>query len=118
MENSGVSQGTLICRQRIRFPAPMDSNFYDILDFNIGREMEFYGRVFKVTDCDTFTRNFLNRCGIAVPDPITTPMDPFMVKRNRMKEGMMPKKPSTTVDALGKFLANDKKVYVPNYSKF
>lgn len=47
VENSGVAQGTLICRQRIRFPPPMDANFYDILDFNIGREMEFYGRVLK-----------------------------------------------------------------------
>lgn len=127
VENSGIPQGkniticlqlfinslhvgTLISRQRIRFSAPMDENFYDILDFNIGREVELYGKVFKVTDCDHFTRVFLNRCGITVPDPINAPSDPYLSLRSHDKDGMMPKKPSRTIDTLGQFLANDRKV--------
>ncbi|XP_056636850.1 EF-hand domain-containing family member C2-like [Diorhabda sublineata] len=110
VENSGITQGTLISRQRIRFPAPMDENFYDIIDFNIGREIEFFGRVFKITNCDKFTRTFLNRCGISVSDPIETPADPYMNIRAQDMGSMQPKKPVKSHDALGKFLANDKKV--------
>lgn len=73
--------GTLISRQRIRFPPPKDDLFYDIVDFNVGREVELYGKVFKITNCDQFTRNFLNRLGIPVPDPVTTPADPYQVDR-------------------------------------
>ncbi|GJQ82716.1 hypothetical protein Trydic_g19726 [Trypoxylus dichotomus] len=110
VENSGIPQGTLISRQRIRFPAPMDENFYDVLDFNIGREVELYGKVFKIVNCDQFTRVFLNRCGITVPDPINAPSDPYLQLRAHNKDGMMAKKPSKTIDTLGQFLANDRKV--------
>ncbi|KAJ8965173.1 hypothetical protein NQ314_004316 [Rhamnusium bicolor] len=110
VKNSGVSQGTLIARQRIRFPAPMDDNFYDIIDFNIGREVELYGRVFRITNCDKFTRTFLNRCGIFVPDPTPSPSDPYLDIRSHEKDALQPRKPSKSVDTLGKFLANDKKI--------
>ncbi|CAH0563867.1 unnamed protein product [Brassicogethes aeneus] len=110
VKNSGISQGTLISRSRIRFPDPMSENFYDILDFNIGREVEFYGRVFKITQCDEFTRNFLNRCGIAVPDPIVEPSDPYLEQRKAEGDGTQPKKPNRSVDIRGKFLENDRKV--------
>ncbi|KAK4880112.1 hypothetical protein RN001_008258 [Aquatica leii] len=110
IDNSGISQGTLLARGRVRFPAPMDANFYDIIDLNIGNEVEFYGRVYKITDCDRFTRNFLNRCGITVPDPISIPDDPYYKDRARMSEAMFPKKPNRKTDTLGKFLKNDRKV--------
>ncbi|KAG5872507.1 hypothetical protein JTB14_027095 [Gonioctena quinquepunctata] len=110
VENSGLAQGTLISRQRIRLPSPMDDNFYDITDFNIGRETELYGRVFKITNCDKFTRTFLNRCGIPIPDPIVAPADPYMEIRCHQMDSMQPKKPNRSIDTLGKFLQNDKKV--------
>ncbi|XP_050307096.1 EF-hand domain-containing family member C2-like [Anthonomus grandis grandis] len=110
VENSGVDQGTLISRQRIRLPAPMDDNFYDMVDFNIGREVEFYARVFKIVNCDKFTRTFLNRCGISVPDPIVTPADPYTELRFHDKDSIQPKKPNRMKDELGKFLENDRKV--------
>ncbi|XP_034832363.1 EF-hand domain-containing family member C2-like [Maniola hyperantus] len=71
-ENSGLSQGTLIRRQRIRLPFSYDL-YYDVLDLNIGREVTFFGKVFKIVNCDNFTRVFLNRLGINVPDPINWP---------------------------------------------
>lgn len=88
----------------------MDDNFYDILDFNIGREVEFYGRVYKITNCDHFTRVFLNRCGIAVPDSQSTPEDPYLSMRSHDRDGMLPKKPNIHIDTLGQFLQNDRKV--------
>ncbi|XP_059052304.1 EF-hand domain-containing family member C2-like isoform X2 [Achroia grisella] len=71
-ENSGLSQGILISRQRIRLPFSYDL-YYDVLDINIGREVTFFGKVFKIVNCDNFTRVFLNRLGINVPDPIPWP---------------------------------------------
>lgn len=88
----------------------MDANFYDMIDFNIGREVEFHGRVFKITNCDKFTRTFLNRCGISVPDPIVGPTDPYMELRSHDKDAIQPKKPNRNIDSLGKFLENDRKV--------
>lgn len=88
----------------------MDENFYELIDLNVGREVEFYGKVFKITDCDKFTRNFLNRSGIPVPDPLSTPTDPYLDRRSHIKDGMQPKKPSTHVDTLKQFLENDRKV--------
>lgn len=75
-----------ISRQRIRFPPDARSeSFIDIIDLNIGHEVELYGRVFKIVNCDRFTRNFLNRLGITVPDPIVMPEDPYMERRNKVR---------------------------------
>lgn len=104
--------GCFISRQRIRFPPPMDENFYDIIDLNIGKEVEFYGRCFKLIDCDKFTRTFLNRCGICVPDPISLPSDPYLNMRQKEKDAIMSKKPKRMKDTRGQFLEYDKKVIV------
>ncbi|XP_026734418.1 EF-hand domain-containing family member C2-like [Trichoplusia ni] len=71
-DNSGLTQGNLISRQRIRLPFSYDL-YYDVLDLNIGRNVTFFGKVFKIVNCDNFTRVFLNRLGINVPDPIPWP---------------------------------------------
>ena len=36
-----------------------------------------YGRVFKLTSCDEFSRNFLTKLGVRVPPPEGTPTDPY-----------------------------------------
>lgn len=84
INNSGIPQGTLISRQRIPLPAPWSEDFYDILHFNIGKEVELYGRVYKITNCDRFTRVFLNRMGVYVPDPINIPPDPCTVQQEKV----------------------------------
>ncbi|KAJ2949147.1 hypothetical protein O0L34_g6087 [Tuta absoluta] len=71
-DNSGLTQGTLISRQRIRLPHSYDL-YYDVLDLNVGYDVTFFGKVFKIVNCDNFTRVFLNRLGINVPDPIPWP---------------------------------------------
>ena len=40
--------GTLIRRHRIALPAPDDGRFYTVEDFNVGREITLYGRVFSL----------------------------------------------------------------------
>ncbi|KAJ9574140.1 hypothetical protein L9F63_008473, partial [Diploptera punctata] len=111
VDNSGIPQGTLISRQRIPYPPPREKDFYDILDFNIGKEVDLYGRVYKITNCDRYTRHFLNRLGIHVPDPVPVPPDPYTEQRAKDKRsGMLPKKPNRNIDTLGQFLEFDRKV--------
>ncbi|XP_067013861.2 EF-hand domain-containing family member C2 [Anabrus simplex] len=110
VDNSGIPQGTLLSRQRIPFPPPRHADFYDIIDFNIGNQVEFYGRVFKITNCDRFTRVFLNRLGIHVPDPINMPDDPYKVNRDKIKDTTSAKNPSRKNDRFSKFLKYDRKV--------
>lgn len=62
-------------------PDPMKYKFYDIIDLNIGKEPEIFGRVYKIVNCDKFTRRFLNRMGIPVPDPMKIPIDPYIEAR-------------------------------------
>ncbi|XP_012262352.2 EF-hand domain-containing family member C2-like [Athalia rosae] len=107
VDNSGLEQGVLVRRQRIPMPDPVRYRYYDILDLNIGKEPEFFARVYKIVDCDKFTRRFLNRCGIPVPDPIEIPRDPY---NERRKVEVFSKKPNRKMDTLAKFLSNDRKV--------
>ncbi|XP_075235583.1 EF-hand domain-containing family member C2-like isoform X2 [Lycorma delicatula] len=114
VKNSGIAQGCLMSRQRIRLPnasACRIDEFYDVIDLNIGRNVEFHGRVFKITNCDHFTRNFLNRLGIPVPDPIETPADPYTEKRAyKMKLETLPRKPAIKKPDFSKFIEMDRKV--------
>ncbi|XP_071877283.1 EF-hand domain-containing family member C2 isoform X2 [Bombus fervidus] len=107
VDNSGLEQGVLLRRQRIPMPDPVRYRYYDIIDLNIGKEPELFGRVYKIVDCDKFTRQFLNRMGIAVPDPIEIPKDPYLELHKRET---FPKKPKQKVDTRGDFLKYDKQV--------
>lgn len=70
--------GTLIKRHRIPRPPPNEDEFYTAEDFNIGSEINLYSRVFKITDCDQFTQNFLRKMGTNVQRPGNPPEDPYM----------------------------------------
>nr|XP_031833842.1 EF-hand domain-containing family member C2-like [Nomia melanderi] len=97
----------LFRRQRIPMPNPARYRYYDIIDLNIGKEPEIFGRVYKIVDCDKFTRRFLNRMGIPVPDPINIPKDPYIELR---KCKTFPKKPNRRIDTRGDFLKYDRQV--------
>ncbi|XP_011304473.1 EF-hand domain-containing family member C2 [Fopius arisanus] len=107
ISNSGLEQGVLVRRQRIPIPDRVPYRFYDILDLNIGKEPEIFGRVYKIVNCDKFTKIFLNRMGIPVPDPIDLPSDPYIERRS---VPTFAKKPNRKIDTLGKFLTYDRKV--------
>jgi hypothetical protein len=65
--NVGFPQGTILKRHRVPLPAPNDDRFYTFDQFNVGAEVSFYGRVYKLIDCDPFTRNFLTKLGVRAP---------------------------------------------------
>lgn len=79
--------GTLIRRQRVPLPAPNDDQFYHIYHFNINQQMVLYSRVFTVTNCDSFTQNFLSKLGVRLNNPVGVPDDPYSKHREEVGLG-------------------------------
>ncbi|XP_027731392.1 EF-hand domain-containing family member C2 isoform X2 [Vombatus ursinus] len=107
LKNSGMPQGTFIRRHRIPLPHPNEDQFYTIHDFNINIDIVLYSRVFKIYDCDQFTKNFLRKMGIAVNPPGCCPADPYMKERKKTLDRMNPFRPYERFDTLRQFLEHD-----------
>jgi DUF1126 PH-like domain len=54
--NSGIPQGTLIRRHRIPKAESATGQHFTVTDFNVGQQVTFYSRTFKIMGCDDFTR--------------------------------------------------------------
>lgn len=54
VQNSGLSQGTRIKRQRL--PKAGGGLFYMWKDLNIAMDLEVYGVKYRIVQCDTFTQ--------------------------------------------------------------
>merc|ERR1712226_956530 len=88
VENSGIPQGErkgTIFLKRHRAQKP-DGSFYSCADLNVGVSLDLYGRVFLLTDADNFTRAFLQKLCVDVPDAIDVPNDPYTTSREDMKD--------------------------------
>jgi len=109
-KNSGIPQGTLIRRHRIPKPPPHDNEYYTVEDLNMNKEICLYSKVFKITDCDDFTRNFLRKLGVRLPDSLNAPQDPYVNYRKAMDESMQPLRPYEKHDTLKQFLDHDRQV--------
>uniref|UniRef100_A0A8C6RAF5 EF-hand domain-containing family member C2 n=1 Tax=Nannospalax galili TaxID=1026970 RepID=A0A8C6RAF5_NANGA len=108
--NSGLPQGTSIRRHRISLPPPNDDQFYTVSHFNINIDVVFYGRKFRIYDCDTFTKNFLKKIGTKLNPPGQCPVDPYMKMRRETLEFVDPFRPYQSIDTLKQFLQYDRKV--------
>ncbi|KAG7270500.1 hypothetical protein CRUP_032796, partial [Coryphaenoides rupestris] len=79
VENSGLVQGKLVKRQRL--PKNERGEPYHWKDLNLARDLAVFGVVYRIADCDAFTREFLESEGILVNDPEPTPVDPYTARR-------------------------------------
>lgn len=77
--------GTSIRRHRIPLPPPNDEKFYTVYDFNISIDVVFYGRTFKIYDCNLFTKNFLTEIGVGLNLPGKCPDDPYTKMRREVR---------------------------------
>lgn len=57
IENSGIPQGVFLKRHRVPRPNSPTEN-YTWQELNIGMNLPVYERMFRITDCDEFTRHF------------------------------------------------------------
>jgi hypothetical protein len=108
--NSGIPQGCLVSRQRIRKPAPNQNEHVTLLDLNVSQTIRLLDRNYMITDCDEFTKKFLNKIGISVPDAIEIPKDPSTEIRRMREETLQPTHPTIKDFRFAKFLKNDRKV--------
>jgi len=62
-DNSGLSQGVLVRRHTVKAGQKASRD-----DFNVNSEVFLYGRSYHITKCDGFTREFLTKQGVVVPE--------------------------------------------------
>lgn len=74
----------MIKRHKIPLPSS-NSNYYQLFDFNVGITVEFYGKQFKIIGADNFTRDFLKKAGVDVPDNLPMPIDPYFINREKVR---------------------------------
>ena len=77
-KNSGIPQGTFLRRHRAKKD---DDSFVTVGDFHVGSEFSLYGRVYHISDCDQFTREFLQKLGLDEGFKDQIPEDPYITKR-------------------------------------
>ncbi|XP_077198973.1 EF-hand domain-containing family member C2 [Paroedura picta] len=105
--NSGIPQGTLIRRHRIPLPPPDEDQFYTVDYFNLDRDVIFYGRRYKIIDCDQFTKHFLRKMGVRLNPSVNRPEDPYTKERQKLIDSMKPLRPYERFDTLRQFLEHD-----------
>ncbi|KAH8849710.1 EF-hand domain-containing protein 1 [Schistosoma japonicum] len=105
--NSGIPQGKLVCRHRI--PKNDVGDCYNWRDLNLGISLAIYGRVYRITNCDKFTKEFLESEGVIVNEPEREPIDPYLAERSR-REAIVPGKTPSTFDKRRQYLELDRKV--------
>lgn len=107
VENSGLPQGTFIKRQCI--PKNDVGDFYHWKDFNIGIDVVFYGKSFRIYSCNGWTAEYMASEGIVLSPDEECPVDPYISHRNYIEEKETHYTPSD-FDKLRQFQLLDRKV--------
>ncbi|XP_069576247.1 EF-hand domain-containing protein 1 [Brachyistius frenatus] len=105
LENSGIPQGGRIKRQRL--PKDEHGEHYQWRDLNLAMDLVVYGVKYHITQCDAFTKEFMEREGLVLNEPEPMPADPYSKRRQ------IPQPNHTTppqFDRVFQFLTMDRKV--------
>ncbi|KAI8033054.1 hypothetical protein M5D96_014192 [Drosophila gunungcola] len=86
VDNSGIVQGCVVHRQRVQKAPSCDNEFMSLIDLNVDQTVKIFDRQYHITSCDHFTRDFLNKRGITVPDPVKSPCDPTETLRKHEQQ--------------------------------
>lgn len=78
IENSGIPQGVFLKRRKV--PKP-EGGYYDTMDFNLGINIPIYERVFRIIDCDEFTRKYYADIGVSLNPAEGYPTDMYQTNR-------------------------------------
>ncbi|XP_061126002.1 EF-hand domain-containing protein 1 [Syngnathus typhle] len=103
--NSGILQGERIKRHRL--PKREPGKHYTWKDLNLGVDLEVYGVKYRISQCDPFTKDFLQRQGIILNPPVEMPLDTYL--QGRIKPPPTFTTPSE-FDSRYQFLHMDRKV--------
>ena len=87
--NSGIPQGIFL--KRAKLPKPDGSGEdYDWPDLCLGMDLNVYGRVFRIIDCDEFTRSYYANEGANIGNAEDYPEDPFEKARSMINMKQIP----------------------------
>lgn len=106
--NSGLLQGKMLKRQRV--PKNTNGDNYVATDLNLGQTVTFYGTAYRITDCNEWSKNYLQSKGVVLNAPEVAPRDTYLQSRQAID------KPDTTYhtpsdfDKLKQFIALDRRV--------
>ncbi|KFP78272.1 EF-hand domain-containing protein 1, partial [Acanthisitta chloris] len=105
VQNSGLLQGKLVKRHRM--PKNDQGDYYHWKDLNLGMDITMYGRTYRIVNCDSFTKVFLESQGIALNPPEEMVSDPY----TELRRMPVPKHiPPSGPDPFRQFLTYDTKV--------
>lgn len=80
IENAGIPQGIFLKRHKLPVHDKQDTT-YKWSDLKLGMNLNVYGRVFRIVDCDEFTRSFYADQGVELGTPEGFPEDLFATTR-------------------------------------
>jgi len=95
IENSGIAQGAFVKRHRIPKPTRTSQtegidSFYTFKDLRVDTSLKIYSRVFRIVDCDEYTRQFyVERLGETLAAGQVSPPDSFSLAKERETEQMV-----------------------------
>lgn len=120
IENSGIPQGVFL--KRHKFPKP-NGGTYHWTDLDSGLEIEIYGRVYRITGYDDFTKRHYHNEGYSLSPQEEAPEDSFKTTRFMVNMKQNPPDMLETKEffeaklnggnknkGLASFLENDRKV--------
>jgi len=93
-ENSGIPQGAFIKRHHVPKGA---GDFYTVVDLALGTDITFYGRSFRIVDCDAFTAQFFEENQLELGQPEDYPHSPHDLYYTAMKEREVQTRGSSSV---------------------
>ncbi|NXG11865.1 EFHC1 protein, partial [Sakesphorus luctuosus] len=105
VKNSGLIQGKLMRRHRV--PKNDQGDYYHWKDLNLATNITMYGRTYRLVNCDSFTKVFMESQGIVLNPPEEMVSDPYTeLRRMPVEKPTVPAGP----DPLWQFLTYDTKV--------
>lgn len=106
VENSGLPQGPFLVRGAL----PGATKPIHWSNLNIGTNLEVYGKVVRLYECNEATKLFLASEGVVVPAAETPPTDPYTFSRKAVDHPNFVHATATDFDAFKQFLVLDRKV--------
>lgn len=103
VENSGIPQGQVMQRQRLS----NDGGYWTWRDLNLGMNIFVNGRVYRIVNCDQFTKNWYAKQDVKLFEPEKLPVDPYTESRREVDRTT---KTKSDFDKLNRFLKLDRKV--------
>ena len=102
IQNFGINQGLFLKRHLV--PKPDSIMSYTWEDLNLGIDIEVFGRVFRIYDCDNFTRAFYSSQNVEL-NPAEQPREDNFIQMRKAVGPIPQRDPLLTTDYIRTFFS-------------